>query len=349
MNVRVVSVRERRWVSWLVTALAVGLIMALSSGTLDAPRWPWPSGGVDMRRVGIGLLLACWGGGTTLTWRPRPAPARVTFVRGGVLIGKLRFTARDAPAVSVARAAWGYSVAVGEVFLELETEADARRLLAALEVPWPGRGRVDMETHSPRMRLVQRLLGVAGAAFALGYALFIGVLDIGSKGTFALPALLLSAASTALLVLDTPRSGIVVGTTAGRGSSPVDTHARLHVEARVTNEERADEAHALGRGEDDHRAWLERIDAMALEGRGYRSALPPAEELERIVDDEGHAPDVRLAAARALARKHGHPLEDLKPRVGAELAPRLRVVIDDDVEEAAAGLDELGPVFRAGR
>lgn len=96
---------------------------------------------------------------------------------------------------------------------------------------------------------------------------------------------------------------------------------------------------------DAPRAWLERLDSTATTmGGGYRSANLTKEALTQALSDPDASPQVRVGAARILYRIDA---EATKTRVAEicetvrdpSLKKQLRVVLTDDLEEAAAELE----------
>ncbi len=122
-----------------------------------------------------------------------------------------------------------------------------------------------------------------------------------------------------------------------------DAVRRAHGELEVA--EGATGLELLMRGSADApRAWLDRLDSTATNiGGGYRRVNLTKEALLRALTDPDAATDVRVGAARVLYRIAG---EEATARVAEvcetvrdpSLKKQLRVVLTDDLEEAAAEL-----------
>ena len=96
---------------------------------------------------------------------------------------------------------------------------------------------------------------------------------------------------------------------------------------------------------DAPRAWLERLDSTATNlGGGYRSANLTKESLVLALSDPDAAPEVRVGAARVLYRLSA---DETRTRVAEicetvrdpALKKQLRVVLTDDLDEAASELE----------
>src|SRR5206468_11276280 len=136
-----------------------------------------------------------------------------------------------------------------------------------------------------------------------------------------------------------------------------DAHASLHASGKEPEAEETAAGSrvapaALARGDESMTEWLARLDALAAtSGAAYREGALDRESLFALLEEEGTAPDVRIAAARLLEKRFGAKKEDLL-RVAADPELRLRVeaVLDDEDEdeyEAPERLARLGPLFRA--
>ena len=95
---------------------------------------------------------------------------------------------------------------------------------------------------------------------------------------------------------------------------------------------------------DEPRAWLDRLDATAGNmGGGYRSVNLTKEALVSALQDPDAAPDVRVGAVRVLSRI---AKDEARTRVAEiteavrdqSLRQRMRIVLDDDPDEAASEL-----------
>lgn len=354
--VRVVPHRERRLLGWIV-GLAGGI------GTYLTTMEPFEIHGPYLRYELIGLSLMAWNGGMLLAMRPAPFTTRAVVSEARVSIGAWS-AARDGRAdVSVARGARGFAVAAsgdrGAILLEVETEADARALLGALRVPWPGKGTVELPVARARLRLLERSVAAVAALGGLAYLFFVGILENGNVKPIGLVGLLgfLPTLLYFLHPLLLARARIGEHATLPRvafARSAVDRHIELHALRRIERDEAPPPPEApprvrvLVRGDETTEAWLSRIDGLGAGGEGYRGDAATREELYATLEDERTDDLARLGAARVLARRHGEPRPSIEARVPPDLAPRVRAVVAEDPSEAAADLDALGPTFRAG-
>ena len=356
VRARVVRADERRSLAWAVAlggGLGVAYMLAFHS----------PHSFALARHVCATLMLL-WLAGPWLLFRQRERVLDGLACPEGLELAGVDFVPRGT-AVSVARAARGYSLAVaaprGLVFLEVEHLADARRLVRALGAPWPGQGVLERRVPRLDLRFASGSASGVGIASALGYLL---TLDTPGheKGLLAI-ALFMAILASLGFVLD-PRmrrrvrwsaeaDGVegAEGVTFGR--SPVEQHTALHVASRlgaVADEDEPPRARVrvLSRGEETTREWLTRLDAIATRSDGaYREGAPDRDELELLLADESGPADARLAAARVLARRHGEDASRLRARFEPDLAARLDAVLHDDPSSAAEELDARGPDFAA--
>lgn len=359
VRVRVVPVTEVRLPGW-IAGLAGG---ALSIAYLGMGLWRHPPLGISKWWM-VAVVLSAWIGGTLLSWRRTPAVARAIHDGRVLRAGPLAVRTDEALSARVARGARGYSVVFARrgagAFLEVESEVEARRLLAMARVPWPGGGDVVLEVPHRGIRFGQRISGVVGVACALLYGIFVGGLGMGTlKGVFGITALVFGAAASFLYVFDpllrsTLRPG--AGQAPALGTTLVDAHARLHDRSPVRSDEPGPatalpaRVAALASVDEDTRAWIARIDAIGAAKDAYRGDAPSAAELGTILEDASASPSARLAAARLLALRHGAGEGELRARVADEaLASRVRLAITADPLEAAEALEALAPVFVAVR
>ncbi|HVH43475.1 MAG TPA: hypothetical protein VM925_14070 [Labilithrix sp.] len=357
--VRVVDVGERRALGWAV-ALSAGLGTAAILLHLWAPHVAL---GIS-QFWSFGIASAIWAGGTLLQWRRRPWVTTATVSGDALYLGRRRIPLRHITGVKVARGQRGFSVAVGDrwrggQFVEVEREAEARRLVEQLGIDWPGTNVCTFAMRSDRLRSAQQLTGVIGVVSALSYAIAIGGLGAPDlKSLFGFPALGAALLASVFFVLQPLlRSSVRIG-----GHRPLDgrgdvmDHLGLHQVAAVSSapfgarETAVDpRIRILDRGQESTSAWLERVDSVVGAGAAYRSDALSVEELRQVADS-GTAPvQARLGALRLLARRHGGVPKELRERVTGDLGARVRVVIEPNarLEEAADELEALGPAFRA--
>jgi len=359
VRVRAIPVDEVTLEAWIVAVLG-GLwsIAYLGGGNYDlvpfVGKW-W----------GVSVVLCTWIAGTLLATRRRPFVARAVVEKGVLRAGSLRIRVDDA-AARIARAERGYSVAISRAghgaFFEVESEADARRLLAMIGVPWPGHGTVAFNQRQPHVRLVQRLCAMGGTLSAFLYGVFVAGLEMhDAKGVFGIGALVLGGLSSLLFVLDPFFRAFLRPGARERhllGRDDVDAHARLHDLSTVDPDAAPPREAAtplareaiLAATNETTRAWLDRIDQMARGTGGYRGDAPAQEELYGILENPSADASARLAAARMLALAHGKGEPELRARIADDaLAPRVRIVVAEDADAVADELDVTAPAFHLGR
>lgn len=351
--VRVVAVRERRALGWAVSVVGAAATIAILLGAFR----PGEALGVS-RFWTFGIACATWALGTLLEWRVPPRVTTAQVARGALHLGRAQIPLRRVRGVKVARGGRGLSVAVatgggGGVFLEVERELDARRLVEKLGATWPGTEACTVAVRGELQRLVQQLAAAVGIASALSYAVAMGVLDaFDVRGLLGIPALAAATVASLLFVVERPlRSVVRVGDGSMDGRDLISEHLRLHVASPVAaapQDAAEPRARALDQGEETTRAWLERVDGVGADAKAYRSDAPTADELCAIADDDGAPPQARLGALRLLARRFGGVPAALEARVASDLGQRVRVVLEADasVEDVAADLEALGPAFR---
>lgn len=358
VRVRVVPVGEHRGLGWLA-GLAGGAWALAFLGFRMGPYEPF---GISKWWM-VGIVLSAWIGGTLLSWRKRPYVAHAR-VHGGMLrAGSLVLRTDHELAASLARASRGFSILLSRrgkgAFVEVESEAEARRLLGAIGKPWPPRGQPWLEAPHRGVRFGQRLSAIAGVISAMLYSIFVGGFSASHlKGVFGFPALIFGGIASVLYMLDPIlrrplRPG--AGTERLRAGSVVDAHVRLHETSPVSAGEPSPapataRVQVLEPAGEPPRAWLERIDALGRGDGGYRGDAPAPEELLAILEDASAPDAARLASARILALRHGKHEGELRARIADEaLAPRLRVVLAADPAEAAAEIEASAPLFEAER
>jgi len=356
--VRVVRVHEKR--GWGFAATLGGLFLTLlhpNVGSSEADAWVLQG------------ALALWCLGTILTFIPRSRPVMFRSVAGEIRLGDEVLPSPIVDA-SVARGEHGYSILIAKggepMFLEVESESDARRVLAALDVPWPGVASIAVVTRDPTLRRLHRIIAGVGI-FALAFGALVSLVhrQTGNDLSHILGPLAVVATliSTVFLAVDPKlRRRFVLGDNSrarkgvADGKSTIDQHIRAHLHHRIAPSAKDDappssvagHTRTLDRTEETTRAWLARIDALGSDVGGYRGAAPTAEELWQIAEDRAAPERARLAAIRLLGRRHGAK-DEVRTRIADdELAKRVRVVVEeDDASRAAEELDALGPIFRA--
>ena len=365
VSVRVVPIAEQRLLGWIVgVAGGLGVIMT----TME------PFGihtHADARYTLIGLALAVWNVGMLMAWRPAPFSATARADTGLLLVEPKRVGASRAlvvdenTQVTVAKATRGYVVGLlgtdprggtmkEPLFVEVETESDARALLSMVGVPWPGRGSIGVVHRREILCVVQRTAAVLGAIGGLLYFFLVGVMqlhDYKPIGILGLAGLL----SSALYVFDALlRRKVTIGDEAsglGHAFGALGRHFALHAMARLDAKEpaRASTTDAeprvriFLRGDETTHDWLTRLDAMGAAGAGYRGDVASREELLAIVDDASLDPLARTGAARVLVKKYGLNPSEVSARVDASLATRVRIAVEGEATEAADAMDAMGP------
>lgn len=359
---RRIDVRERRGWGFAI-ALVMGLAMvAILTRTIAPHEWFGFS-----RYWSFGLACAAWCAGLAFTWQPRAAIAKMYVERGLLHLGDEQQHSLQGMTVQVARAASGFSIAIGTDgaaawFVEVESEADARRLLDQLGVRWPGTGNVTMKVAHPRLVLVRKVLALLGVLAASIYAVGVGGLElVDLKAVAGVPALACGVVASVLFLLEPLlRKNVVIGTgDLSRSAKGIREHARLQRESRIRGDReptKAPEAAAPTtvleqRAGETVRAWMARIDALSGVRQGYRGGALSIDELERIAEDETLTATARLGALRLLALRRGDRTAppNIKTRVAEDLgAQRVRVMLEATAsDEAADELEALGPLFRA--
>lgn len=367
MKVRVVEAHERRTLAWIVSVMGGLLTAAVLLHAVDLEellRWdrPWS----------FAVPSMIWAAGLSLAFRRRPYLAEARrFIAA-------RRTSETQVEVGVARADRGCSVALTMrniarpqrfYFLEVEREADARRLVErSLRAKWPGGG-VVMSLRRDGLALLQRGIAALGGLSGFMYGFVVGALDDPDyKAIFGLPALIFCLISSVLFVVEPlTRRTVMVGKETADTRGAVSDHLTTHAMNRIEHAKAAngDEQHldarirVLDRGADEALvAWLTRIDAMGEKKEaGYRDAAFSNEELERVARDSRLPSHARLGATRLLLRRAPEAVEGMRFRIVAEgddvdpaIEQRARVVLGlEDPTEAAEALERLGPSYLASR
>jgi hypothetical protein len=208
-------------------------------------------------------------------------------------------------------------------------------------------------------------LTAVGASFAIAgrgrYGVFLapsslGTLQQGMTGSIAWGDVVAAEATPEALVIRTMEGSQVVPLP---HALPAE---REHLVAQI--ESAAQRARGLGplppslptslallvpRGEEDTRAWIERVDATAstlAAGEGYRQSGVDERELWETLENADAPSPMRAAAARILARVAP---EQAGPRIAQVLVRehdenvriQIRVALEEDVEVAARAFDRL--------
>ncbi len=318
----------------------------------------------EIRYLFVGLTLALWGGGGMLAWRPRAQIVLPTLTDAGVQVGTI--VVPWGAAAQIAKGRRGASVAFGwgdgeGAFFEVAGMEDARALVAMAGAD-EGRA-VALRLRFDKLRGLTAVLGGVAAMCGLGYAVAVGILgDSGSKGTFGLPGLVFAIAATFLyLIAQLARQTVVVGApasadgVAGAIGRHLDLHAKDAGHRATRGPAHGDDANdgtpprvrIMLRENEPTRAWLARIDGAADGGEGYRGLAPSREDLDAVLSDVVARPDLRLAAARVLVRRHGAGRDQVLAKLDSQLSTYGRLVVDDDLDRAADDMDRLGPIFMA--
>lgn len=357
MVVNVVPHGERRAVAYAAVALAMIVLPAAIVDDLVLLPLRAPYGGdlhlVWMRPVvELALWLAALG--------PMAVSARRTVRRIAVTDGELRGLRRpvrrgSVVALSVAAGAKGYSVGIatgdGVVFVETDRREDARALQAALSsVTATGdAARAQLERAGRRCVwrarmgwIVQLGLGLASAAATLAWRQAVREGTDASAGAVAVSLALLSVAFFVARV----RGG---GPLTVAGSETLRRHVDLHRERALDDEAVPEDAERAGlaRGSATLVEWLTALDAASAQpGHAYRDPTMTPDALTRALEDAPSV-EIKMAAARVLARRHGRAPAALV-RVVTDPDERVRVAASlGPADEAAEELERLGPVFRA--
>lgn len=302
--------------------------------------------------VMVGLLVAA-----ILPWvlvRGRNRAAAVRLGDGTVRVGTTTVT--HVTAASLAPDGDGVSVALQTpedvVFLELDSIADARRVFRAARARFPRFGTPEhvLPHRDPAFPLRVCSLACFVSAFTWGIAYFIPaftpealcLLALGTLAAGTLSALRARPLDVVEIRRSTRAWPYRAWTTFGR-------HLEKHVMAGLEDDVPVANATAerLARGDEDIASWLQRVDA--LQETGYREAAPPRADLEALLVDPMSSLDIKLAAARLLKRREGEPAQEILARIADdEVRARVHVVLEDDVDDAAQGLQRRG-MYRSDR
>lgn len=352
---RVVPLRDERRLAWVVGLLG-GLDALYVLGTRRVYELPELFGSPFWT---VAFVLAGWLVAPLLAFRPRPRVHELRLVGGELHVGREALALHGLVA-RIAKVRRGVSVAVASgargVFLEMEREEDALRLLREL-------GIVPEHAYSERptmplpvaaLGLARRLSSLGGLVAAALYGVFVGTFGQGYlKPYFALPALVLGALACLLFFVEPHvRRYRRVGDPSGdrAGSSRAEAHFRVHAadvsrpDGPTTAEATPPRIAALARGDETVDAWLRRVDALGERADAYRGAAYTAEELAALAADDEADTSARVGAARLLRRRHGRSETEVVAMTGAALEPRVRVAVLSP-ERAAGELEQAEPLF----
>ncbi|MBX3226505.1 MAG: hypothetical protein KIT84_32410 [Labilithrix sp.] len=333
LRVRVVPVRQNRWLSWIV-GVAGGLLLLWVVATHS----PHDPGAL----AGAGASGALWMIGLLLSGRPAPYVARVAKEEGGLQVGRTWVPAVDLEA-SIVEAQVGASVAFswprGELFVETSTLEDARTLvrLSQAEVVED----IVLRAPVPFLRLAKATVVALGvlacillAALPYESSVFGALVFCGAVASVLH---IVESFAKRRVVLDA-RRGFAVA------SGSIREHVLLHIRRAAVEREPRVQVRVLARGEEPTHEWLGRLDGVANDA--YRGELPPKEELHRIAFDATSPVHERLGAARLLVRRYAVPIEEIEGALEPELVPYFLEIGHEDVTHAARAIDRLGPFFR---
>ena len=362
MIARVVTKRDdARLASFVSAAAAVFLLLVLADDAFRLALFRPP---VSAMFLTIAVAMAVAGVGPWLAWSRRSGRAVQIRCANGVLkAGRLRITAGDVRAVSVAHAARGSSVAVEHgkrvTFFEVERAEDAARIAETLAAGRAPTSEV-VVVWSPRAFAIIQM--VVSAAAVIAAPLYYLAATHGSFSSDILPdqkalcgliGVVSAELSFLFLVIRQiwPNQAVALG-----GRSAWEVHASLHRE-RAAAQAEVQPASAgehvriggLGRGDEDVGAWLARIDAIPTEQHAYRGDALKKDVLWDALGDATAAVDTRMAAARVLRRRYGEE-EGALVRVVDDPDVRLRVEAAlEEHDDAERRIESLGPLFRARR
>lgn len=289
----------------------------------------------------------------------------ILLYRGGVewtevSLERGRFEGREVTGFSVAPDGTAFSVAVGTksaggattTFLEVDTLDDARRIASAIGARFPLDGSLQLTLAKRSLLLALGMFAFVDVALASLVRLFA---ERHATGAFAICGTML-AILLAFLVREGMRDAMRVswGTTTRIQASraleptPIERHVRRHREAMLTEDPAPPRVRVelLSRGNAPLRAWLARLDGLERVG-SYRGEHTPREVLYETVNDTVADIDVRLGAARLLRVRDGEDSAHILEGIGdADVRDRMSAITIDDASEAAAALEEIGPLFR---
>ncbi|MBS2014490.1 MAG: hypothetical protein JST00_16510 [Deltaproteobacteria bacterium] len=339
----------------VTTFAASALLLLLLDDIVKLRLLPGPGG---FAYTLVTFLIALAAVGPWLAWTRRGDVGGVVISPGRVVAGGTVLTTEDVTAIAVAEGARGRSVAIARqrgnvTFLEVEREEEARAIAAALgRKPEPS-STLALPRHRRALAFFQLLVSSIGLACApLYYLAATAELSSQGKGIFGVGGVLASLVGAALLAARHASRSQAVALRRGA----YDRHVELHRAAPSTREGQLDEEArseatpglALSRGNEPLRAWLARLDALPNEAHAYRGDAMKKDVLWGALSDEASPLEVRMGAARVLARRHGEAPATLV-RVVTDPDERVRVeaALDEEEEEAERRIERLGPLFRA--
>jgi hypothetical protein len=361
VRARVVALRDGRRLAWVVGVLG-GLDALYVLGTLRLHELPALFGS---RYWTVTFVLAAWLVAPLLSFRPRPKGVELRVVAGELRAGRVSLPLHGLVG-RVAKVRRGVSVALVSgaqgVFLEMDREVDARRLLERLGLPadLARSSRPAMPLPVPGLVRARRASAAAGLVAAVLYGVLVGTLDQGfMKPYLAIPALVLGGLACALFVAEPHvrrwrRVGEAKAVPAG--SARVEAHFRAH-EADASRDEAREmgdadagadalppRLEALARGDEPASTWLRRVDRLGEGADAYRGASYTAEELAALTSDSNADVSARVGAARLLRTRHGRSETEVVAMTGPALEPRVRVAVLSP-EAAARELEQAEPLF----
>lgn len=335
LRVRVVPVRERRGLAWVV-----GTVGGLALVWLTATHGP----GERAVLAGVAALGALWMLGLLLCFRPAPYVAIPALTLDGVRLGSA-LVGRDAVA-SVVKARTGVSVALvssdDELFVETATMNDAMQLVRMTSAPL-----VDTFSLRLRSRALRTLKRIAAGIGTLAcVALPMMEYEVAIFGVLVFSGLVTSLVHVAES-LWRRRTVVALGQGLDAASGALGEHVLLHA-TRPTNESPEEpriRIQVLDRSDEPVRMWLERIDGLSSDA--YRGALPSQADLRLVFEDPAAPLHQRLAAARLLVRRYSVRVAELHDALEPELVRYFLDIDADDTEVVAASIERPGPRFRA--
>lgn len=357
MVVRVVPHAERRALAYAAAALAmIVLPLALFDDLVLLPMRAPHGGDLHLAWMRPVVEFALWSAAFgPLSVFARRLTRRVVVTDGAVHGLPRALRREDVRALSVAAGAKGYSVGVvhgdGVRFLEVERVEDARTLRAALSAVDGAVAHAGATLERGARRLVRRArlawlaqlaLGIATAVATLDWHRAVAQADNGSSGIVAVSLALMSVA----FFVGRVRRGDPLTI---EGGESILHHADLHRDHALAQDALAVEPERAGlaRGGASIAAWFRALDATSAQAEhAYRGHAMTHEALARALE-EAPSLEIKMAAARVLARRHGQTPEALV-RIVTDPDERVRVAASlREPEEAADELERLGPMFRA--
>ncbi|MDI3288659.1 hypothetical protein [Polyangium sp. 15x6] len=156
------------------------------------------------------------------------------------------------------------------------------------------------------------------------------------------------------------RSPIVIGLP-GRSATEL-AHVATHILSaaegaavkRGEGSAASERLHDLSRRHDEPvRAWLSRLDALDTDPSAapYRHTAIERVDLASIIGDIEAPVALRVAATRVLRRIDPEDtqrrIHEVEARAEPEVAHRLRIIVEEDIDDASEAYEALPPLFRA--